>query len=84
MHKPVILNLKQREPSPTFGTQEHPINIYGEEEENQIMRQRKENARNAEILQKAKLSKDPTDIILALVKTKMRGSTKQKNEAVHH
>ena len=48
------------------------------------MRQRKENARNAEILQKAKLSKDPTDIILALVKTKMRGSTKQKNEAVHH
>ena len=48
------------------------------------MKQRKENARNAEIMQKAKLSKDPTDIILALVKTKMRGSIKQKNEAVHH
>ena len=78
------IKLTRPNPVTSFGTQEHPIPIYNEEEQLSIKEKRLENARNASIIQTAKMSRDPIDIIIALMKTKYRGSIKQKEKAVQH
>ena len=60
------------------GTQEHPISILNDTEEKVAMNQKLENGRNSLILQKAKLSHNQQDHILAIVKTKIRGSLSHK------
>ena len=69
------------------GTQEHPISILNDTEEKVAFSQKKENERNSQILQQAKLSHNQQDHILAIVKTKVRGSllrkeTRLRNELI--
>lgn len=72
-----------------LGTEDFPISIYNEEEEKDVKERRLEKARNATILQKAKLSGDQTEIILSIIKTRFRGTMRQKelgllNEIVNY
>ena len=69
---------------PRLGTEEHPISIINENEEQMISRKRMETAYYAQIMMKAKRSTDPHDYILGLVKTKFIGPLSQKDEALRH
>ena len=70
----------KRQESDDEAIQAHAISILDEDEERELFRKRIENARKAQLIKSAYLCNNSLELVFAVVKTKIEGNSKAKDD----